>query len=172
MYESLVKDILADSKADFKATKTITCSKRRQITKTKNVAKTRNYIKQKDLTPVKVTVMDIDSQPMLTVEFSKVEWNAAFDDNAFDVSKNMTRAKLENEQEATTEANQQAVPVMYPTYELDGVKLVEEKEFTTANGKRIVMTFAGEKSFTLVQEKRMLYQQRTYRQPLKGSQLI
>lgn len=154
LYESLVKDILTDSEAAFKATENHYVFQTKTNYENKKMLPQQEItLNKKDLTPVKVMVMDVDSQPMLTVEFSKVEWNASFDDNAFDVSKNMTRAKLENEQEATTEANQQAVPVMYPTYEVDGVKLVEEKEFTTANGKRIVMTFAGEKSFTLVQEK-------------------
>ena len=41
----------------------------------------------------------------------------------------------------------------YPTEELPGVSLVSEKEIKTENGKRVVLTFDGEKSFTLVQEK-------------------
>jgi len=42
---------------------------------------------------------------------------------------------------------------MYPEEKIEGVGLVEEKEIDTENGKRIVMTFDGEKSFTLIQER-------------------
>lgn len=34
-----------------------------------------------------------------------------------------------------------------------GVKLLEEKDISTEDGKRIIMTYGGEKSFTLIQEK-------------------
>jgi outer membrane lipoprotein-sorting protein len=154
LYESLVKDILADSKAMFKATKDhYVFQTKTNYENKKMLPKQEIMLSKKDLSPVKVTVMDVDLNPLLTVEFAKVEWNANFDDNAFDVNKNMTRAQLDDANLATKEANQQAVPVMYPLYQLDGVELAEEKEFVTENGKRIIMTFTGEKSFTLVQEK-------------------
>jgi outer membrane lipoprotein-sorting protein len=154
LYESLAKDILTDSNVTFKTTKDhYVFQTKTNYENQKMLPKQEITLSKKDLSPVKVTVMDVDLNPLLTVEFAKVEWNANFDDNAFDVNKNMTRAQLDDANSATKEANQQAVPVMYPQHQLDGVELAEEKEFVTENGKRIVMTFTGEKSFTLVQEK-------------------
>jgi hypothetical protein len=47
----------------------------------------------------------------------------------------------------------EAFTVMYPTTELKGTKLIEEKEVALEDGKRVVLTYDGKKSFTLVQEK-------------------
>jgi hypothetical protein len=51
------------------------------------------------------------------------------------------------------EGGDEAFAVMYPTTELKGTKLIEEKEVTLEDGKRVVLTYGGKKSFTLVQEK-------------------
>lgn len=152
LYESLVKDILSDSKASFKATK------RHYVFETKTnypnssmIPKQEITLNKKDLSPVSVKVMDTDRNALLTVRFSKVEFNKKFDDDAFDTSKNMTGARLEVPTMAKAEG--QALEVMYPVDLPEGVKQVEEKEVAAENGKRIIMTFGGEKSFTLVEEK-------------------
>ena len=40
-----------------------------------------------------------------------------------------------------------------PTVEIPGTTLVDEEEVLTENGKRIILTYDGEKSFTLMQER-------------------
>ncbi|HZG59841.1 MAG TPA: outer membrane lipoprotein carrier protein LolA [Anoxybacillus sp.] len=152
LYESLVKDILNDSKASFKATKNhYVFETKTNYQNNKMIPKQQITLNKKDLSPVSVKVMDPDMNPLLTVEFSKVEFNAKFDKDAFDTTKNMTGAKLDvptiaQEDDATLE-------VMYPVDLPAGVEPIEEKEIATENGKRIIMTFGGEKSFTLIQEK-------------------
>ena len=41
-----------------------------------------------------VKVMDPDRNALVTVEFSKVTFNASFDKSDFDMQKNMTRAQI------------------------------------------------------------------------------
>ena len=50
-------------------------------------------------------------------------------------------------------AEDKALEVMYPVNLPEGVRQVDEKEVASENGKRIIMTFGGEKTFTLIQEK-------------------
>ncbi|NNV07250.1 outer membrane lipoprotein carrier protein LolA [Geobacillus sp. C56-T2] len=152
LYESLVKDILSDSKATFKATKdyyvfeTKTNYPNSQVVPTQEIT-----LRKKDLAPVSVKVMDTDRKALLTVEFSNVEFNKTFDDDAFDTSKNMTGARLEVPTMA--EGSGQVMAVMYPSRLPQGVQALEEKEIKNENGTRVIMTFGGQKSFTLVQEK-------------------
>jgi hypothetical protein len=80
-----------------------------------------------------------------------VKFNASFDKDDFDMQKNMTRAQLNLP--AMAEGGDEAFTVMYPTTELKGTKLIEEKEVALEDGKRVVLTYDGKKSFTLVQEK-------------------
>jgi hypothetical protein len=152
LYESLVKDISSDSKAKFKATKkhyvfeTKTNYPNSEIVPIQEIT-----LRKKDLAPVSVKVMDTDRKALLTVEFSNVEFNKKFDDDAFDTSKNMTGARLEVP--AMAEGKEQVMEVMYPSQLPEGVQALEEKEVKSADGTRVIMTFGGKKSFTLVQEK-------------------
>ncbi|MDR7080412.1 outer membrane lipoprotein-sorting protein [Neobacillus niacini] len=151
LYESLIKDIAADKEAKFTATK------EHYIFETKTRYQNNSMLpiqeiklNKKDLSPAVVKVMDPDRNALVTVEFSKVKFNASFDDSDFDMQKNMTRADLNLP--VMADSKDTAFSVKYPTADL-GAKLVDEKEVKLENGKRVVLTYEGEKSFTLVQEK-------------------
>ncbi|PWW20089.1 outer membrane lipoprotein-sorting protein [Cytobacillus oceanisediminis] len=152
LYESLVKDIIEDKEAKFSATKdhyvfeTKTRYQNNQMLPIQEIT-----LKKSDLSPVSVKVMDPDKNALVTVEFSNVKFNASFDKKDFDMQKNMTGAQLEVP--VMAEVEEQEFSVKYPQMEIAGVNLVDEKEMKTEDGKRVVLTYDGEKSFTLVQEK-------------------
>lgn len=152
LYESLVKDIMDDAQAVFKSTKdhyvfeTKTNYKNNKMLPLQEIT-----IKKSSLAPVKVKIMDPDRNTLVTVDFSNVEFNTKFDKDAFDMSKNMTAAQLDVPVSASVD--NKPFSVIYPTMELAGTKLTEEKEVATEDGKRVVLTYSGEKSFTLIQEK-------------------
>ncbi|MFZ3590199.1 LolA family protein [Bacillus sp. DJP31] len=151
LYESLVKDILEDKEATFKATDThYVFETKTNYKNSKAIPLQEITLNKSDLTPVMVKVMDADRNALLQVEFTSIEFNASFDKNAFDMSNNMSRAGVPamagQEEKAPFEK-------LYPFEMPDGVKLVGDKELETENGKRFVMTFGGnDKSFTLIQE--------------------
>ncbi|EWG09473.1 LolA family protein [Cytobacillus firmus] len=152
LYESLVKDIMEDKEAKFSATKdhyvfeTKTRYQNNQMLPVQEIK-----LKKSDLSPVSVKVMDPDKNALVTVEFSNVKFNASFDKKDFDMQKNMTGAQLEVP--VMAEVEDQEFTVKYPQMDLADVKLVDEQEMQTEDGKRVVLTYDGEKSFTLVQEK-------------------
>ena len=153
LYESLVTDIMADKDAIFKATdkhyvfETKTRYQNNTMLPTQEIT-----INKKDLSPVNVKVMDSDHNALVTVEFSKVNFQASFDKDAFDMKKNMARAKLELP--VMAEVKNEGFSVKYPEMaESIGAALAEEKEITLENGIRAVLTYQGERNFTLVQEK-------------------
>lgn len=151
LYESLLKDILDDPEAKFTATKEHYVFETKTNYKNNKMLPVQEIIlNKKDLAPITVKVMDPDRNALLTVEFSNVEFNANFDKDAFDMEKNMTGAQLEVPVMAGV--SDQPLAVMYPTEEIPGAELVEEKEMKTENGNRVVMTFGGDKSYTLIQE--------------------
>ncbi|MBG9587343.1 LolA family protein [Cytobacillus firmus] len=152
LYESLVKDIMEDKEAKFSATKehyvfeTKTRYQNNQMLPVQEIK-----LKKSDLSPVSVKVMDPDKNALVTVEFSNVKFNASFDKKDFDMQKNMTGAQLEVP--VMAEVEDQEFTVKYPQMAMADVKLVDEQEMKTEDGKRVVLTYDGEKSFTLVQEK-------------------
>lgn len=152
LYESLIMDILEDKQAKFSATKehyVFETKTRYQNNKMLPIQEIK--LNKKNLAPVSVKVMDPDRNALVTVEFSDVKFDASFDKDAFDMKKNMTGAQLEVPVMADVE--DQEFTVKYPVAEIPGVTLIDEKEIATENGKRVVLTYDGEKSFTLIQEK-------------------
>lgn len=152
LYESLITDILEDKEAKFSATKEHYVFETKTRYQNNKMLPTQEIIlNKKNLTPVSVKVMDPDRNALVTVEFSDVKFDASFDKDAFDMKKNMTAAQLEVQVMANVEDKE--FTVKYPVAELPNVKLVDEKEITTENGKRVILTYDGDKSFTLIQEK-------------------
>ncbi|MGX1266332.1 outer membrane lipoprotein-sorting protein [Rossellomorea marisflavi] len=151
LYESLVKDVLEDKSATFKETKdhyvfnTKTRYQNNQMLPTQEIT-----FNKKDLTPVSVNVMDSDKNSLVKVEFSKMDVKAAFDKKDFDMKKNMTGAQLEIPVSGNVEEKE--LSVLYPTDGISGSELVDEQEVATKDGKRVVLTYDGEKSFTIIQE--------------------
>jgi len=152
LYESLITDILEDKEAKFSATKEHYVFETKTRYQNNKMLPTQEIIlNKKNLTPVSVKVMDPDRNALVTVEFSDVKFDASFDKDAFDMKKNMTAAQLEVQVMANV--GDKEFTVKYPVAELPNVKLVDEKEITTENGKRVILTYDGDKSFTLIQEK-------------------
>lgn len=152
LYESLIKDIVADKSAKFSATKD------HYVFETKTRYQNNSMLpfqeiklNKSDLSPAVVKVMDPDRNALVTVEFSKATFNAKFDKNDFDMKKNMTRAQLG--MPAMAESSDKAFTVKYPTVEIPGAKLIKENDVKIEDGKRVVLTYDGKKSYTLVQEK-------------------
>lgn len=152
LYESLITDILEDKEAKFSATKEHYVFETKTRYQNNKMLPTQEIIlNKKNLAPVSVKVMDPDRNALVTVEFSDVKFDASFDKDAFDMKKNMTAAQLEVQVMANVEDKE--FTVKYPVAELPNVKLVDEKEIATENGKRVILTYDGDKSFTLIQEK-------------------
>ena len=153
LFESLVQDILADEEAKFKATeKHYVFETKTRYQNSKMLPIQEITLNKKDLSPVSVKVMDTDRNPMVTVEFSKMEFNAGLEKKDFDMAKNMTGAQLEIP--VMADLDERDLKVKYPTAELTGVSLIDEKTLEMDGKQRVVLTYGGgEKTFTLIQEK-------------------
>jgi outer membrane lipoprotein-sorting protein len=152
LYESLIKDIVADKEAKFSSTKDFYVFETKTRYQNNSMLPIQEIkLNKGDLSPAVVKVMDPDRNALVTVEFSKVKFNASFDKDDFDMKKNMTRAQLNLP--AMAEGGDKSFSVKYPTLELKGTKLIGEKEVAIEDGKRVVLTYDGKKSYTLVQEK-------------------
>ncbi|MFD2442440.1 outer membrane lipoprotein carrier protein LolA [Bacillus sp. CGMCC 1.16607] len=151
LYESLIKDIVEDKEAKFEATKdhyVFETKTRYQNNKMLPIQEIK--LNKKDLSPAVVKVMDADRNALVTVEFSNLKFDASFDKDDFDMQKNMARANIGLP--AVAEVSGKEFSVKYPTAEIPGVEFIGEKEVALEDGKRVILTFDGEKSYTLIQE--------------------
>lgn len=152
LYESLIKDIIEDKTAKFTSTKDYYVFETKTRYQNNRMLPIQEIkLNKSDLSPAVVKVMDPERTALVTVEFSKVKFNADFDRTDFDMKKNMTRAQLGLP--AMAKVKDSAFTVKYPTTQIPGTELKEEKNVKIEDGKRVVLTYDGDKSFTLVQEK-------------------
>ncbi|MGM9923018.1 MAG: outer membrane lipoprotein carrier protein LolA [Bacillus sp. (in: firmicutes)] len=151
LYESIVQDIVEDKSASFKANdKHYVFETKTRYQNNKMLPSQEVTLAKKDLSPVSVKVMDPDRNVLVTVQFSKVSFGKSFNKDDFDMKKNMTGAQLDSA--AMAEAKENEFSLKYPA-DVEGAELVDEKEVATEDGNRYVLTYEGDKNFTMIAEK-------------------
>ncbi|MGM8212455.1 outer membrane lipoprotein carrier protein LolA [Virgibacillus sp. W0430] len=153
LYQSLVRDVIEDKEATFETTET------NYVFKTKTNYQSNNnlpyqeiYFNKKSYAPELVKVLDKDGNALVEVTFSSFEVNPSFGEKDFEMDEDMSNNQDE-EASATVSEQDYTLEVIFPL-ETVGSELVEKKEVDLENGKRVILTFEGEKNFTLIQEKR------------------
>lgn len=152
LYQSLVEDIVNDPEATFESTES------NYIFKTKTNYQSNNnlpfqeiYFDKESYTPTLVRVLDKDNNALVEVKFTNFEFNPSFAEGDFSMDKNMAS------NDAAAPASSDGVEdtpleVVVPEFTA-GAELLEQKDVELENGKRTIMTFDGEKHFTLVLER-------------------
>lgn len=123
------------------------------ITTKTNYSNNKNLIRQKiyidkDSNITKVEVLDKENIVKIKMNFSDVDYDTKFDDNYFDLNSNMQASKTEKVEETSKEIED----VVYPMFLPDNTYLSGENKVSKIDGERVILTFSGEKPFTLVQE--------------------
>lgn len=158
LFQSLVKDIEEDEDAEFETTDT------HYVFKTKTNYQSNNnlpfqeiHIDKKEFTPSLVKVMDKDKQALVEVSFSDFDIDPTFEKQDFVLEDNMkTNSEVaETSAPVETDEDDETTPmsVVFPE-NTAGAELTEKKEVQLENGKRVILSYSGEKNFTLVEEKR------------------
>lgn len=87
----------------------------------------------------------------MSMEFNSFEWNPELPEDAF-----IAEAIMEVAQDVMGEG---IIPVtnvedelLYPTYIPEGAQLIDKTTISTTDGERVIMTFAGDHEFTIIQE--------------------
>lgn len=154
LYESLVKDILADSNRKFSKDGSNYVFDVAANYQNKSLAHQKITL-DKDLKPLRLEVTDADFNVMVRVDFSNVEFNPAFEDNSFDMNRNMDSAMLESMtvMAEEQEKNQGSFGTYFPSYHPVNTELVEHEEITVNGIPRVVLRYSGDYHFNLIQER-------------------
>ncbi|MFB4165174.1 outer membrane lipoprotein carrier protein LolA [Alteribacillus sp. JSM 102045] len=163
LYESLISDILMDAERTFAIHEGTYVFETKTNYQNKNLHHQEIVLDAKSLEPRTVKIYDADYKLLVSVEFTEFNESASFDDNDFDTEKNMTAAKLEDEVPASAEEEENedtegeenkenaSFDVVYPSYEPQGSSLEDSEETITENGQKVVLSYSGEQSFTIVE---------------------
>ncbi len=150
LFQSLVNDVKNDQEATFTATDS------HYIFHTKTNYQSNNnlpfqeiYFDKKNYTPVLVKVLDKDKQALVEVRFSSFDLDPSFEDDDFKIEKNMVNE--EEDVSVSVDENEDSFSTLFPLYTADA-QLTDKQEIELENGQRVIMTFTGERNFTLIQE--------------------
>lgn len=151
LYQSLVKDVLDDSSATFSVNEThyIYQTKTNYQNKT-NLPYQAVYFDKKTYLPTDVKILDENKNVLIDVTFAKFEKNPQFAQEDFNRESILESAFAHVS--ATSMEEYEEFAVLYPLETL-GSELIEKKEVAIEDGERIILTFKGNKNFTLIQEK-------------------
>ncbi|WP_164214626.1 outer membrane lipoprotein carrier protein LolA [Virgibacillus sp. YIM 98842] len=151
LYQSLVNDVVTDPEAEFESTDS------HYIFRTKTNYQSNNNLPfqeiqfdKKSYTPVAVKVLDHDGNALVEVNFSSFDKEAAFEDDDFTMEKNMAGGAAD-EPTSGQATEESPFTVVFPSY-MAGAELTEQKEVELENGKRVILSYTGDKNFTLIQE--------------------
>lgn len=150
LYQSLVNDVLADNEATFTASEThyVFLTKTNYQNST-NLPYQEVYFDKKSYTPTGVKIMDKDKNVLVEVTFKDIELNPNFAKNDFDRETILEETLADM---SVSNMDQMDLAVMFPLETL-GAELVEKQEVQVEDGERVIMTFKGDRNFTLIQEK-------------------
>src|SRR5690625_144623 len=163
LYKSLINDVINDKEAVF------TTSDSYYVFQTKtnyqnnsNLPFQEVYFDKKTYLPVAVNILDKEKQPLIEVVFRDNNLSPSFAKEDFE-----REAILEHADTSGMDKMINELAVMYPL-EMLGSELVEEKQVKLTDGDRVIMTFKGDKNFTLIQEKRDILPVSSYEEELVG----
>lgn len=107
----------------------------------------------KDLVIEKVEVLNKDDISLMTFVVDKTNYKPNFDENFFEINSIINNSET-NE---TKEDNKVSTidDIIYPLYIPTGTVLQDEEKVSKTDGERVILTFSGEKPFTLVEETTM-----------------
>src|SRR5690625_3263471 len=146
LYQSLVSDVVTDPEAEFESTDS------HYIFRTKTNYQSNNnlpfqeiHFDKKSYTPVVVRVLDHDGNALVEVNFSSFDKEATFEDDDFTMEKNMA-GQSADEPTSGQAAEESPFTVVFPSYMAEA-ELTEQKEVELENGKRVILSYTGDKNF-------------------------
>jgi len=106
---------------------------------------------KKNLTPTLVEVRDAEGNVRMSMRFDNFEFNEEMTADTFNAEAIMETAQDAMGEGVVSVANVEEAQ-LYPTYIPTGATLVDKTTVATDAGERVIMTFGGDVTFTIIQE--------------------
>ncbi len=145
LLQALISDIISDKdKVVEKKGNTTVLTTKVNYTNNKDLVSQKIYLdKSSDVT--KVEVLDKNKNIKIQMDYSSIDYKPKFNDKYFEVEGNMNDA-------ITNNVLSEIKDITYPMYIPKNTYLKSQDTIETTNGERVILTFAGDKSFTIVEE--------------------
>jgi len=155
----LLKNIVSDIEKDSEA-EVIESNDGYIITSKVNFPNNPSLVKQKvtldkDLMIEKVEILNNDGISLMTFNVTSANYKPNFDESYFEINSiinNTNDNSNEENNNEKTETTSTIDDIIYPLYIPTGTVLTNEEKVSKTDGERVILTFGGDKPFTLVEE--------------------
>ena len=156
----LLKNIVSDMEKDSEA-EVVESDNGYIITSKVNFPNNPSLVKQKvtldkDLMIEKVEILNNDGISLMTFSVTSTNYKPNYDESYFEINSiinNNSDDKENNDDKA--EKTSTIDDIIYPLYIPTGTVLTNEEKVSKTDGERVILTFGGDKPFTLVEETTM-----------------
>ncbi len=151
LYSSLIDDIKNDEEREFKKTENYYVFTVKTNYKGKQKLPYQEIYFHKDSKkPALVKVFNAENESIVEVTFNEFDFDVAISDEEFDTDQNLAEGAVSVPTMA--ELEEMDIEVYYPVSLPTGTEFSGEEVIGFDYGERVISTFEGEKSFTLIQE--------------------
>ncbi len=91
-----------------------------------------------------IEILDDNDNIQMKMTFNTIDYNATYDTSYFALNNNM--------KEVETEVTSKIDSVIYPMFLPDNTNLINQEKVSLNDGERVILTFGGDSSFTIIQE--------------------
>ncbi|HZG86192.1 outer membrane lipoprotein-sorting protein [Paenibacillus sp.] len=159
LFETLAQSIINDDERQFAAEENAYVFDVLANYQNASLVRQKIWLSKKDYKPQRVVVTDADANEMVTVTFNSFEFDRDFEDNWFDMNRNMTSVSIQSlpvmaeEGEPAQTVESADVGIIYPGYVPEGVEERTAKEIKLGERDAVMIRYVGEYDYTLVQSK-------------------
>jgi outer membrane lipoprotein-sorting protein len=111
----------------------------------------RIYIDKKTLLPTHVSILNENKEEQINVKFKQVTLGKVHSAGEFKIEQ-PTGQMDKGTVEASAEIDDPAFETHYPMVQWDQLHLLEEKVLDVDGDKRVILTYSGDKQFTIIQQ--------------------
>ena len=111
-----------------------------------------NVFLDKENKITKVEIVDNQDKTQIVVEILSYELNKKIDDDTFKIDNNMAVSKTYEKNYPT-----EITSIIYPLYVPANTYLVSQDKVKKSDGERVILNFAGDKNFTVIEETATIY---------------
>lgn len=153
---ALAEDLLADDKVQMEEDENnyiftaATRNNHKSIMPTQKIV-----VDKKTKMPNSVSVLNEAEEEQMVITFKKIDLNAQHKESEYAVENFTDKEKkntAETDKESDTETNSEDFQTYYPVLDWENTTLTNEKKVTEGEVQRVILTFEGDKAFTLVQQ--------------------
>lgn len=153
LYQTLLKSIVDDENREFEAANEQYVFNVAANYKQNQALKRQRIQLDKDYVPQQMAILDADDTPLVEVTFETFETGARFDEDAFDMKRNMEDWGESTAAMADDQSSEHAkVGSLIPEWLPEGAELKSEHKVALPNGDGVLYRYGGEKPFTLLEQ--------------------